>query len=63
MRTLEIIQTLHTSNEKLPERINTIENDNHNLMRKIHSMTMGNETLQTATKRLFGRSYTVEIDN
>ena len=57
MRTLEIIQTLHTSNEKLPERINTIENDNHNLMRKIHSMTMGNETLQTATKIIWKELY------
>ena len=32
-------------------------------MRKFYSMAMGNETLQTGTKRLFGRSYTVEIEN
>ena len=43
--------------------IHVIKNDNHNLTGKIHSMTIGYETLQNVTERLPARSHTVEISN
>ena len=40
-----------------------MENDNHNLAGKTHSMSMGYETVQNGTERLSEKIHTIEIDN
>ena len=47
-----MIQSSKTGNEKIAERIHTIEKNNLNLAGKIQSISMGYKTLQNGTERL-----------
>ena len=58
-----MILSVLIGNEKLAERINTIEKDNLNLTDKIQYMSMDYETLQKDTERLSERIHIVEIDH
>lgn len=54
------IQTLQISNEKLTERIYTIESDKNKLTGKIQCITFGYETLQNSTEKLTEKIHTVK---
>lgn len=57
------MQSLQASNEKLAERIHTMEIDSLNLTEKNHSMSMGHESLLQGTEKLSERIHAVKIDN